>query len=77
MVKLDSVSSVGYFDSIKHLSTKIDCPESPEISSCVSLNIRVLRYRNRSSVPFHKPFTSSNYLLNSLIIRLMHTANTD
>jgi hypothetical protein len=54
------------------LSSKIDSPES---LSRVSFN--VLSRRTRSSVPFHIPFSSSNYYLISPIIRLVRIANTD
>ncbi|CAI6350157.1 unnamed protein product [Macrosiphum euphorbiae] len=54
------------------LSSKIDSPES---LSRVSFNVP--SRRTRSSVPFNIPFSSSNYYLNSPIIRLMRIANTD
>lgn len=54
------------------LSSKID---SPELLSQVSFNVP--SRCTRSSVPFHIPFSSSNYYLNSPIIRLMRIANTD
>ena len=54
------------------LSSKIDSPES---LSRVSFNVPCRR--TRSSFPFHIPFSSSNYYLNSPIIRLMRIANTD
>ncbi|KAF0752923.1 putative RNA-directed DNA polymerase, partial [Aphis craccivora] len=54
------------------LSSKID---SPELLSRVSFNVP--SRLTRSSVPFHIPFSSSNYFLNSPIIRLMRIANTD
>ena len=48
------------------LSSKI---ESPDSLSRVSFN--VLCRRTRSSAPFHIPFSSSNYYLNSPIIRII------
>ncbi|XP_025202952.1 uncharacterized protein LOC112600033 [Melanaphis sacchari] len=54
------------------LSSKIDSPES---LSRVSFNVP--SRLTQSSVPFHIPFSSSNYYLNSPIIRLMCIANTD
>ncbi|KAF0752147.1 putative RNA-directed DNA polymerase, partial [Aphis craccivora] len=54
------------------LSSKIDSPES---LSRVSFNVP--SRLTRSSVPFHIPFSSSNYFLNSPIIRFMRIANTD
>jgi len=54
------------------LSSKID---SPELLSHVSFNVP--SRHTRASVPFHIPFSSSNYYLNSPIIRLMRIANTD
>lgn len=54
------------------LSGKID---SPFLLS--QINFRVPSRTTRCSDPFHIPFSSSNYLENSPLVRLMRTANND
>jgi len=63
-------SNIAFLSNL--LSSKIDSPESV---SRVSFNVPC--HRIRSSVPFHIPFSPSNYYLNSPIIHLMRIANTD
>jgi len=54
------------------LSGKID---SPDLLSLI--NIKVPARNTRSQFPFQIPFSTTNYQLNSPIIRLMLIANSD
>jgi hypothetical protein len=76
LISLESLADCRHSANLSFLSnllsSKIDNPES---LSRISFNVP--SRRTRSSIPFHIPFSSSNYYLNSPIIRLLRIANTD
>jgi hypothetical protein len=63
-------ANIAFFSNL--LSSKIDSHES---LSHVSFNVPCRR--TRSSVPFHIHLSSSNYYLNSPIVRFIRIVNTD
>lgn len=68
----DRQHSANIFFPSNLLSSKINSSKS---LSCILFNVSC--HRARLSVPFHIPFSSSNYYLNSPIICPMHIVNTN
>lgn len=76
LFSLESLADLRHSANISFLSNLLSSKiDSPETLSRISFNVP--SRRTRSSVPFHIPFSSSNYYFNSPIIRLMRIANTD